>query len=75
MRASTRPWLPSRPTCRGPSVEVDALLPYDRGDLVSKIHEHGEVLHLDHTAEGTRVRALVNPSLAGELGDYAVASA
>ncbi len=50
-----------------PSVEVDALLPYERGDLMNKIHEHGEVLHLDHTAEGTRVRALVNPSLAGEL--------
>ena len=27
-----------------PSVEVDALVPYARGDLVSKIHEHGEVL-------------------------------
>ncbi len=53
-----------------PSVEVDALLPYERGDLVSKIHEHGEVLHLDHTPHGTRVRALVNPSLAGELARY-----
>lgn len=58
-----------------PSVEVDALLPYERGDLVSRIHEKGEVLHLDHTAEGTRVRARVNPSLAGELDEYAVAPA
>src|SRR6476620_10373234 len=58
-----------------PSIEIDALLPYDRGDLVSRIHENGEVLHLDHTPHGTRVKARVNPSLAGELGAYAVAPA
>jgi GTP-binding protein HflX len=58
-----------------PTVEVDALLPYERGDLMSKIHEHGEVLSLDHTAHGTRVRALVNASLAGELSRYVTTSA
>ncbi len=58
-----------------PSVEVDALLPYERGDLMNKIHEHGEVLSVDHTGDGTRVRARVNPSLAGELAQYGAAPA
>ncbi len=58
-----------------PSVEVDALLPYDRGDLMNKIHEHGELLSVDHTGDGTRVRARVNPRLAGELARYGVATA
>jgi GTPase len=57
-----------------PAVDVDALLPYERGDLMNKIHEHGEVIDLAHTADGTRVRALVNPGLAGELDRYVVAS-
>jgi GTP-binding protein HflX len=57
-----------------PSVEVDALVPYARGDLVSKMHANGEVLSLEHTAEGSRIRALVGPVLAGELAQYAVAS-
>ena len=58
-----------------PAVEVDALVPYQRGDLVNRIHEFGEVLDLDHTAEGTRVRARVHPDLAGDLAQYAVAPA
>jgi len=57
-----------------PTVDVDALIPYGRGDLVNKIHEHGEIIELDHTADGTRVRALVNPGLAGELEQFHVAS-
>ncbi len=58
-----------------PSVKVDALVPYSRGDLISKVHEHGEVLTLEHTGDGTRLRAMVNPGLAGELADYVTAPA
>ncbi len=54
-----------------PHIEVAALLPYDRGDLLSKIHENGEVLSLEHTGEGTLLTARVNESLAGELAAYA----
>jgi GTPase len=57
-----------------PSVEVDALVPYARGDLISKMHSGGEVLAVEHTAEGSRVRARVNPTLAGELAAYAVST-
>jgi GTP-binding protein HflX len=58
-----------------PSVEVDALVPYARGDLISKVHSGGEVIAVEHTAEGSRVRARVSPVLAGELAAYAVSSA
>ncbi len=54
-----------------PSVPVDVLLPYDRGDLVSRVHDEGELLEQDHVADGTRVRALVSAALAGELSPYA----
>ncbi|HEX3002769.1 MAG TPA: GTPase HflX [Angustibacter sp.] len=50
-----------------PDVEVEVLVPYDRGDLVSRIHADGEVLAEQHLAEGTRLRAKVMPALAGEL--------
>jgi GTP-binding protein HflX len=58
-----------------PQVDVEVLLPYDRGDLVNQIHEHGEILASEHTDEGTRITARVNSSLAGQLEQYAVASA
>ncbi len=53
-----------------PAVEVEALLPYDRGDLLSRVHDHGEVISLEHTGEGTRLTARVTESLAGELANY-----
>jgi GTPase len=59
-------WLPR------PQVRVDVLLPYDRGDLVSKVHRDGEVLAEEHTAQGTRLHAQVRGQLAGELEPYAV---
>jgi GTPase len=54
-----------------PSVAVDVLLPYDRGDLVSRVHDEGELLEQDHRGDGTWVRALVPAALAGELAPYA----
>jgi GTP-binding protein HflX len=56
-----------------PAVEVSALVPYTRGGLVSRVHEHGEVLELEHTDTGTRLRARVDPGLAAMLDGYALA--
>ena len=53
-----------------PAVEVHALVPYDRGDLINKIHTSGEIVTLEHTADGTAVTARVNRGLAGELAPY-----
>nr|WP_083460446.1 GTPase HflX [Jiangella muralis] len=56
-----------------PPVEVDALVPYDHGELVARMHSVGEVLSVDHEADGTRVRARVPEALAAALQPYAVA--
>jgi len=50
-----------------PAVEVDVVVPYDRGDLVSRVHEDGEVVFQEHTGEGTLLRARVDEALAAEL--------
>ncbi|HXA60359.1 MAG TPA: GTPase HflX [Streptosporangiaceae bacterium] len=52
--------------------EVRLLLPYDRGDLVARVHDQGEVLKLEHTGEGTELHARVPESLAGEIERYLV---
>ncbi|GAB2612023.1 GTPase HflX [Kribbella endophytica] len=57
-----------------PHIAVDALLPYDRGDLVSRVHSEGAVDTLEHTGDGTRLTARVHPQLAGELAPYQVAA-
>ena len=54
-----------------PEVELDVLLPYSRGDLVARVHQNAEVLHAEHTAEGTRLHARVRPGLAAVLAPYA----
>jgi GTP-binding protein HflX len=56
-----------------PAVELEVLLPYRRGDLLNKMHEYGEVVSVDHTEDGSRVVARVNPSLAGELEPFVAA--
>ena len=53
-----------------PAVEVAALLPYDRGDLLSRVHDNGEVISVEHTGDGTLLKARVNEALAGELAAY-----
>jgi GTP-binding protein HflX len=55
-----------------PDISVDVLVPYDRGDIVSRIHDFGDVDGVEHTGTGTRLRARVPAALAGELSAYAV---
>jgi GTP-binding protein HflX len=56
-----------------PAVEVHACVPYDRGDLVARVHSTGEVLATEHTTEGTVLHVRVDEALAAELAPYAVA--
>ncbi|MGK5530220.1 GTPase HflX [Streptomyces sp. URMC 129] len=53
-----------------PEVELEALVPYTRGALVSRVHAEGEVLAEEHTGEGTRLRARVHAELAALLEPY-----
>ena len=55
-----------------PDIEVKAVIPYERGDLVSRLHQESEVLSTEHREDGTFVHAKVHPPLLGELGAYLV---
>jgi len=55
-----------------PRIEIRTVLPYDRGDLVSQIHEHGEILSQEYLPEGTSLHAMVDGSLAHALEKYSV---
>ena len=50
-----------------PSVEINVVIPYDRGDLVHAIHESGEIFSEQYLAEGTSIHALVNGGLAQRI--------
>ncbi|MDN4483986.1 GTPase HflX [Demequina lignilytica] len=58
-----------------PEVTVDVVVPYTRGDLVSEVHRHGEVLAQEHVADGTRLSARVDAALAARLEEAGVTSA
>jgi GTPase len=53
-----------------PELFMKVLVPYSRGDLVSRIHSEGKVAKLEHRETGTYVETLVKPGLASELGDF-----
>ncbi|GAB2773544.1 GTPase HflX [Nocardioides salsibiostraticola] len=55
-----------------PDVDFHALVPYERGDLVNRLHQHGEIDSMDHTGEGTVILGRANEDLAAELAPYAV---
>jgi GTPase len=55
-----------------PGVPFEALVPYARGDLLDRLHQHGEIESLEHTGEGTVVRGRAHADLAGELAAYPV---
>jgi GTPase len=57
-----------------PAVELTVSVPYTRGDLVSRVHGLGEVLDVDHTADGTVLRARVPAALAAELRGFTLAT-
>ena len=52
-----------------PNVEINALIPYDRGDLVSAVHERGEIISEEYVETGTQMRALVDGGLAKAIED------
>ncbi len=47
--------------------EITVLVPYDRGDLISRAHQEGEVMTVSHGQNGTELTARVPPGLAAEL--------
>jgi len=50
-----------------PRVEIRVLIPFSRGDLVSQVHERGEIISEEYLAEGTKIHAFVDGALAQRI--------
>lgn len=53
-----------------PEVELTLLVPYDRGEVISRLHVQGRVLSTDYREDGTLVKALVHPARVDELAAF-----
>jgi GTPase len=53
-----------------PEILVRALIPYSRGDLVSRIHSEARIVSVSHKDDGTLIEARVKPQLASELSQF-----
>lgn len=51
------------------SVEVKAVVPYGRGDLIHAVHERGEILSEEYLPEGTAIHARVDAGLAKAINE------
>ncbi|MGH3653832.1 GTPase HflX [Glutamicibacter sp.] len=54
-----------------PGVQLEVLIPYNRGDLIAKLHQsESEILESEHLEEGTRLIVKVRDSFAAELETF-----
>ncbi|MCD1145120.1 GTPase HflX [Kocuria sp. LUK] len=54
-----------------PQTVLDLVVPYRRGDVVSRLHEwDAEILRTEHLAEGTHLLVKVRDELAAELAEF-----
>jgi GTP-binding protein HflX len=53
-----------------PALDLRVMLPYDRGDLVARIHRRGQVLETRHTDEGTELHVRVDEQTAADLAPF-----
>ncbi|MFI1160887.1 GTPase HflX [Streptomyces sioyaensis] len=57
-----------------PRVEIEVLVPYTQGALVSRAHSEGEVISEEHTADGTVLKARVHEELAAAFEPFVAAA-
>jgi GTP-binding protein HflX len=50
-----------------PKVEINTIIPFSRGDLVSAIHEQGDIISEEYLPEGTKLHAMVGGALARKI--------
>jgi GTP-binding protein HflX len=55
-----------------PNVRVTVLIPYSRGELVSRLHLNSRIIELEYLETGTKVTAMVRPDLAADLMDFEI---
>lgn len=58
-----------------PKIELDLLVPYERGDLIALLHDQGRVLTTSYAESGTLIKALVNPEIRPQFAPFAVTPA
>ena len=52
-------------------VDVDVVVPYERGDLLARVYREGDVVSVDHEERGSHLKARVAEELARELDSVA----
>jgi GTP-binding protein HflX len=55
-----------------PTIHTHLLIPYDRGDLVAMVHDHGDVLSTSYDERGTSMEVMLDEKTRAELEKYAV---
>jgi len=55
-----------------PNIRTTLVIPFDRGDLVAVVHEHGEVLSTDYDERGTTLVAMLDEKTLGELKPFVI---
>ncbi len=53
-----------------PALELHLVVPYDRGELVARVHRRGQVVSSRHTDDGTELHVRVDAQLAAELESF-----
>jgi GTP-binding protein HflX len=57
-----------------PEIEVDLLVPYDRGDVVAALHAAGAVMSEEYLDDGTRLRARLREDQLSRMERYLLSS-
>ncbi|MBC7591108.1 MAG: 50S ribosome-binding GTPase, partial [Salinibacterium sp.] len=53
-----------------PEIELTLLVPYDRGEVISRLHVQGRVISTDYQEDGTLVTAMVHPARVADLQEF-----
>jgi len=58
-----------------PRIELDLLIPFSRGDVVTRLHDHARVLDTRYDESGTRMHVLVDEELQAFVAEFVLAPA
>ncbi len=62
-------------TLPAPEVELELLVPYERGEIVALAHDRGRVLSTEYEESGSRLRVLTDAVTAQALREFSIVSA
>ncbi|TFD58708.1 GTPase HflX [Cryobacterium suzukii] len=55
-----------------PQIELDLLIPYDRGDLIAVLHDLGRIEVTEYIEDGTHVTAFVTPEIEPQFAPFVI---